>query len=310
MSLNITLDDVNRGRYEVQKNQLIRKLARKRAVIGGSGSSLPSHIVRSELLEFMAQECGRSGVFVVKADRGLGKSTAGIIILKHSAGGIMFRNCITTSSEFYWKGVASAIGIPKGVYENSSNWQNLLVGAIAGATSPEEPISWIDRIMELSLSFCSGVDQDPPDDPPEVKGLDLSLLRKKPVMIFDDFDNVPEKDIDLFMRSLYPVVKDRGVLLFVMVRDERTASKLLGLNNWGRIAPLPKICEDISGPKDEDRVPKWRSVKWTKAQLEAIVRSNFGEIPSDMPPIVDGANPLDVLDEAEKRAILRLNKVQ
>lgn len=147
-----------------------------------------------------------------------------------------------------------------------------LVDAVAGAAPPEEPISWIDRVMD---SVCSGVDADDPEDPPVVEGLDLSVLRKRPVMIFDNFNNVPEKDVDLFMRSFYPVVKDRKVLLFVMVRDKRTADKLLELNNWGRIAPLPTICEDVSGPDDEDKVPKWRAVEWSKAQLEAIVLGKF-----------------------------------
>lgn len=302
MNLNITLNEVECGRWEAQKKQLMRKLVRKRAVIGGQ-SSLPSHILRSELLDLMVEECGRTGVLVVNADRGLGKSTAANFILKHSAGGIMFKNCITTSSKCYWKGVASAIGIPKSVYENSSNWQQLLVEAVAGAVSPEEPVSWIDRLMDYSVSVCGSVDEDASNDPPEVEGLDLSFLRKKPVVIFDDFNNVAEDDINLFMRSLYPIFMDNEVLAFVMVRDDRTANELLSLNNWGRIGPLPNLCEDISDPTAKERVPKWRTVVWTKELLEAIVRAKFGEIPPNMPPIDDGANPLDILIEAQKRVI-------
>mmetsp|Transcript_33349 Transcript_33349/g.37280 ORF Transcript_33349/g.37280 Transcript_33349/m.37280 type:complete len:316 (-) Transcript_33349:1051-1998(-) len=306
MNLNITIDDLRRGRYESQKNQLLHNLVQKRAVMGDpEGGSLPSNIVMSELLSGMLHSCGKTGVVVVHADRGLGKSTAAKYIFKLSAGGIMFCNCDTPSSGCYWKGVASAIGIPKEVYEKNSEWGTLLVAAVAAATSPtKEPESWIDRLMQISLSIC-GVDygEDSSDEVPTIAGLDPSFLQEKPIMIFDDFTDVGEEDIK-FMKSLYPIVKAKGVLLFVLVRDEDTANRLIKLNNWGRILPLPAICRNVSRPEDKQKIPEWKAIKWTQAQLEDIVRSNFGEIPNGIPEIADGQNPLDILDVVRERAFL------
>mmetsp|Transcript_7562 Transcript_7562/g.20975 ORF Transcript_7562/g.20975 Transcript_7562/m.20975 type:complete len:166 (-) Transcript_7562:1214-1711(-) len=156
--------------------------------------------------------------------------------------------------------------------------------------------------MHISLSIC-GVDngEDSSDALPTIAGLDLSFLQKKPIMILDDFNDVGEDDIK-FMKSLYPIVEAKGVLLFVLVRDVDTANRLIKLNNWGRIVPLPAICRDISRPEDEERIPEWKAITWTQAQLQDIVRSTLGEIPDGMPVIADGQNPLDVLHKAREKA--------
>jgi hypothetical protein len=314
MNLNITLEDLKGGQYEAQKKLLLHRLVQKRAIMKDPESgSLPPKIVRSDLLNWMLEACGDTGVVVVHADRGLGKSTAAKFILKHSAGGVMFCNCISTSSEFYWKGVAKALGIPKEVYENDSDWEELLVTAVAAATSPEAleteswTWTWTDRLMEGFLSICSGdqaIERDSSDTVPlpTIAGLDLSLQRKRPIIVFDDFNDVKEEDIR-FMKHLYPIVKAKGVLLFVLVRDEATANQLLKLNGWGRIAPLVGSCRNTSAPGAKERTPEWTPIKWTRAQLEEIVRSNFGEVPNNMPEIEDGANPLEILDEARRRAL-------
>lgn len=155
MNLNISIDDLRRGRYKTQKNQLLLHLVQKRAVIGDpEDGSLPSNIVRSELLRCMLQACCKTGVFVVHADRGLGKSSAAKYIFKLSAGGIMFCNCDTPSSGCYWKGVASAIGIPKEVYEKNADWETLLVEAVAAATSPKALKNGLmDRPLDSILPF-------------------------------------------------------------------------------------------------------------------------------------------------------------
>ena len=219
----------------------------------------------------------------------------------------MFCNCDTPSSGCYWKGVASAIGIPKNVYEKNSDWETLLVEAVAATISPKEALekdSWIKRLMQISLSICGAdIVEHSPDAPPMIAGLDLSFLQEKPILVFDDFNDVGEEDIK-FMKSLYPIVKAKGVLLFVLVRDVNTANRLLKLNNWGRIAPLPAICRSISRPEDKEKIPEWKTITWTQAQLQDIVRFNLGEIPHGIPAIADGQNPLDVLDKAREQVFL------
>ena len=306
MNLNITTDDLRRGKYEAQKTQLLNKLVRHRSIVGDpEDGALPSNVVCSQLLDGMLQACFSRGVAVVHADRGLGKSTAAKYILKLSGGGVMFCNCDTPSSGCYWKGVAQAVGIPKVVYEETSEWERLLVDAVAAATSPEQGMSkdsWIDRLMDKSISLCGGNVDEVPEVIPSLPGLDLSFLRKNSIMVFDDFNSVGEDDIK-FMKSLYPIVEAKGVLLFVLVRDEHTANQLLRLNNWGRIFPLPAICEDVSGVGGKEKIPQWKLIQWTQAQLEEVVRAKMGEIPTNMPEIPDGSNPLDILARAREIAL-------
>jgi hypothetical protein len=290
MSLNVTLDDLHLGRW-------------KRAILNDpEGGSFPPRLLRSELLDFMVKACGKTGVIVVQADRGMGKSTAAKFILKNSAGGIMFCNCKSTcTAGWYWKGVAEALGIPKKVYETNADWEKLLVTAVSAAASPEElrkATSWTDSFMDFLLSMCSGVGPvEDDEDVPTVDGLDLTLLKKTPIIVFDDFNNVKEKDI-VFMEHLYPTVKAKKVLLFVLVRDKATANRLLRLNGWGRIAPLPQICRDIRSHEGQEKKPEWIPINWTREHLEEIVQSTFGKIPEHMRAIKDGDNPLDVLDDA------------
>jgi hypothetical protein len=252
MNLNVTLKDLQRGQYEAQKKLLLllHRFVQKRAIMKDPVSgSLPPKIVRSDLLNWMLEACGQTGVVVVHADRGLGKSTAAKFILKHSAGGIMFCNCRSTGSRFYWKGVAKAIGIPGEVYENDSDWEELLVKAVSAGTSPEalETASWPDRLMNCFLSICSGdeaIERDSSDTVPTIAGLDLSLVRKRPIIVFDDFNDVEEEDIR-FMKHLYPIVKAKGVLLFVLVRDEATANQLIKAFAFRKVSTcflkLPRI---------------------------------------------------------------------
>lgn len=311
--INITIEDLRLGRYEAQKSVLLERFVQKRAIIKDPESGrFPPRLVRSQLLDFMMEACGETGVVVVHADRGLGKSTAAKFILKNSAGGIMFCNCASTStSGCYWKGVAQALGIPREIYESNADWEELLVTAVSAATSPSdlrETQSWTDRFMDGFLSMCSrdgAVEEEESSTPvvPAFTGLDLTLLQRTPIIVFDDFNDVKEEDI-VFMKHIYPIVKAWDVLLFVLVRDKATANSLLQLNGWGRIAPLAGICRDVSSPGDEEKSPEWTSINWTRDQLEEIVRSRFGNIPENMHKIEDGGNPLDVLDEA-RRLVMR-----
>jgi hypothetical protein len=165
--------------------------------------------------------------------------------------------------------------------------------------------------MKGFLSTCSGdqaIERDSSGTAPlpTIAGVDLSLPRKRPIIVFDDFDDVKEKDI-IFMKHLYPIVKAKGVLLFVLVRDEATANQLIKLNRWERIALLVGSYRNTSAPGAKERTPEWTPIRWTRAQLEEIVRSNFGGVPNNMPEIENCANPLEILDEARRRALRRLD---
>jgi hypothetical protein len=160
MNLQITIQDLRLGRYESQKNILFHKLVKQRAILNDPNDDKdPPKFIRSELLELMLKSCDSTGVIVVHEDRSVGKSAAAKFVLRNASGGIMFCNCKSTGTQFYWKGVAQALGIPVDVYENDSTSETLLVKAVAAAKQPDEVMArttWTERLFDGLLSMCNG----------------------------------------------------------------------------------------------------------------------------------------------------------
>jgi hypothetical protein len=251
-ALKSTPNDFRRGQCERQKDILLVRFVRRRAILNDPEKwSVPSHFVRSQLLEAMvgAAASNKIGVVVVKAGRGLGKTAAAKFVLKNSAGGIMFchmKGPLYSScpqNGYYWKGVARALGIPE---ECGEKWPYLLVSSVAAAASPAKARTglkhWMGDFLEGLLSMCGGTEAETDvPSPPTIDGLDLTKVQNTPIIVFDDFNEVTGNDIT-FMKALFPIVFAKKVLLFVMVNDEATANKLVGLNGWRRITPLMDIC--------------------------------------------------------------------
>jgi len=311
MNLNVTVEDLRLGLYESQKRFLFRTLVQKRAILNHPGDNIiPPQFVPCELLKLMIENSvSESGIIVVHAERGLGKTTAAKFILKNSAGGVMFCNRRgTTTDGLYWKGVAQSIGIPSDVYKKDNEWETLLVKAVAAAERPvadEEPrhSSWISQVLERFRTLCDGrqLDHDDDFDPPSIERYALPPINKRAVIVFDDFNDVENEDIE-FMRHLFPIVEGYGVLAFVLVRDEHTANRLLRLNGWGRIAPLEGICKDISKGSGE-KIPQWEPPRWTRSQLVTLVRSRISNVDLERLEIADADNPFDVLKRARKTLV-------
>ena len=308
MNLNVTVEDLRLGHYESQQRLLFKNLVQKRAILNHPGDDIiPTQFVQCELLKLMIENSvGESGIIVVHAERGLGKTTAAKFILKNSAGGVMFCNPQSTSTAgLYWKGVAQSIGIPPDVYEKDHGWETLLVKAVAAAErqdTKEEPSrsSWISQVLDRFTTRC-GAQLDPHDDfdPPSIEGYTLPPIKERAVIVFDDFNDVENGDI-VFMKHLFPIVEGYGVLAFVLVRDEHTANRLIRLNGWGRIAPLEGMCKDISKGSGE-KIPQWVPPRWTRSQLVALVRSRISSnVDLESLEIADGDNPFDVLKRARK----------
>lgn len=306
MNLNVTVGDLRLGRYESQKRLLFKKLVQRRAILNhpGGNNEMPPEFLRCKLLELMVNSYQETGIVVVHAERGLGKTTAAKFLLKNSAGGVMFCNRKGTSTGgLYWKGVAQAIGIPSEVYEKVDEWETLLVEAVAAAQNPDScassQSSWIDQILERFTSTCGGTEALIDDsDVPSIAGFSLPPLNKRAMIVLDDFNDVEDEDIT-FMRHFFPIVEGHGILAFVLVRDEHTANRLLRLNGWGRIAPLEGICNDVSEVEGEE-IPNWAQPRWTKAQLAALVRSQFSNADLSALEIEHGENPFDLLRRARK----------
>jgi hypothetical protein len=104
--------------------------------------------------------------------------------------------------------------------------------ATVAATTHNIPNVANNGIMDGSLGACLsftlrrplGQGDDSPGNLPTIKDVDFSVLKRRPIVIFDDFNDVGEDDIK-FIKSLYPIVQAKRVLLFVLVRDEFTANR-------------------------------------------------------------------------------------
>jgi hypothetical protein len=86
---------------------------------------------------------------------------------------------------------------------------------------------------------------------------------------------------------------------FVLVRDENTANRLIELNGWGKIAPLKGTCKNLGN--DDNKIPEWTAPKWTRPELEALLRSRYGDGIDTGAMVLeneDGGNAYDVLQWA------------
>jgi hypothetical protein len=303
---------LSRGRYELQKSALLDRFVRRRSILNDPArGSLPPQFVQSELLKFMVEAASSTyGVVVVNAGSGLGKSAAAKFVLKNSAGGIMFCNMMRPRIGCYWEGVARALGIPENYYDE--DWQDLLVSSVAAAAaSPPEVRTGLLHMMsnfkDGLLSMCgTATDAETEEQsPPTIDGLDLTVVRKRPIIVFDDFNDVTDDDI-LLIQVLFPILDAQKVLLFVLVNKEATANKLVGLNGWRRVAPLEGICRPIQSDDGKTIEPEWMPIHWTRSQLEEIVRSRYDNvIVQNMSDelLKDDANPIDVLRYAERLSL-------
>lgn len=321
-TLNLTSEDVERGSYESSKKIILENFVKKKAVRNDYGKT-PSTVFKSKLLELMLADCAKSGVVVVKAPGGHGKSIAAKAILQNSPGGIMFRNCQDDITS-YSQGMAEALGIPKSVYRRTSKWRNILIEAVAsiekkvvdihsGENADKKQSSWWDNMVDKVTSLCAPDHSvtatgslEGPEEPLQIDVDDESLRklkkRKKGILILDDFNDVKDKDID-FMRSFFPVAHGADILVFVLVRDTTTADKLLKVNGWYRLFPLRGLCLDSQDlPTGVDgKEPKWSTPMWTAEMLIKLVRANVRGITDaqlSKLAIGDGEEPNDLLVRA------------
>lgn len=304
-----------RGSYESSKQLIpvVDNFVRRKAVRNDYGNT-PSTVFKSKLLELMLGDCAKTGVIVVNAPSGYGKSIAAKTILQYSPGGIMFRNCMDEITS-YSQGMAVSLGVPRSVYEETTKWKNLLIDAVAAVNKPiasrSREDSWLDKVLHKMTSICAPDNAIVSDDLNETLHLDfdddcLRKLRKREtgILVLDDFDNASDNDIE-FMRSFYRIADGAGVLVFVLVRDVDTAGKLLSLNGWYRLAPLKGICTDAKGlPLGRDgKVPSWSVPTWTRDMLIKLLQTNVKGITDThlaRLDIRDGLEPNDLLIQAKE----------
>jgi hypothetical protein len=126
---------------------------------------------------------------------------------------------------------------------------------------------------------------------------------KKPPFLFLDEFNQGEKrdlsDMDRFMR----VCQTMGFYLIIITSKEEVADSLIDLNAWSKMRPLQAVhhgpTSNIPGQPgyEENKKPKWKSLKWTPDQLQKVVIIHKGELDSyDF--IVNGMTPTDALAAA------------
>ena len=112
-----------------------------------------------------------------------------------------------------------------------------------------------------------------------------------PWLIFDEFNDFGEDDVNLnFAQALFRGIASvplRINVLFV-TQNEEVASKLLSLNDWQKIAPLPGFTTpDVTSVGRAPKEFKWNIAPWTVVQLSMVCFLEYPELRKDKDNIVE-----------------------
>ena len=133
-------------------------------------------------------------------------------------------------------------------------------------------------------------------------------LPRRPVIVFDDFDEVSQEDIN-FMKIVFSKADDYDVLVIVLTADAPTANKLCKLNHWRRIAPMEGSYNlgakrRLSDGKFDD--PVWIPMSWGKGQLERLLQCHgFTATEIQALDVQTEENPYDLLKRAQRLRNMR-----
>lgn len=104
VKIDINVQDLQLGCYELQKNILFYKLVQQQAILNDPNKA-PPKFLQSNLLELMLQSCNNTGVIVVQGIHGVGKLMTTKFLVKNLVGRIMFCNCQSENTGCYRKWV-------------------------------------------------------------------------------------------------------------------------------------------------------------------------------------------------------------
>ena len=282
------------------------RMARSKPVF--SLTSLPTNgFVPSALMGCMLEAWTRNfaGVEVVYSKSGIGKSIAGIMVLNRASRGIMFGGK-ARSDGIYWKKVASQLDIPEQRdFQNFDEWVQVLVQCIAETPAEENEHTGLLQsgaaLFQRVCRACTGTDEVENELalPPE---FDFDLP-SRPVLIFDDFDQVTDEDIN-FISVVYNMADVYKVLVFVLTSRRDVANKLCKLNHWRRVRPLAGLY-DASIPRvtladDTYADPTWNDLEWSQGLLRRLLKCH-GYTQDDINSLdpQNNENPWDLLLRAQ-----------
>ena len=286
-------DDTSHGYFQRSKGAAFEKLASEKTVF--EPKPLPQSFAPSLILQNMLNtyKSGDTGVVIVYAESGLGKSVSARLVFNKASRGIMFGGKPRTDG-IYWKLVAGQLQVPKyHDFKHLHSWVDVLFQKTART---EEQCAW--RIPSLT---CVGRE--------ETTDLPLPIefeepLPKRPIIVFDDFDEVLQEDIN-FMKVIFLKADDYDILVIVLTADALTANKLCKLNHWRRVAPMEGSFNAgakrrLSDGKFND--PVWIPMAWEKRQLERLLQCHgFTAMEIRALDVQAEENPYDLLKRARRR---------
>ena len=149
-----------------------------------------------------------------------------------------------------------ALGMPRHIeILDGTEWVDEFVDAVDNRKFPSENDDSIEATVSVAANLCRGRDNLVTDIgfdtndvllgddivaafPPEVNP--PNMRRRGKVVVFDDFNNVTPGDCD-FMFAIYRRMADHtpDLMSFIITSQEEVANKLLDMNAWIKMAPLP-----------------------------------------------------------------------
>jgi hypothetical protein len=260
-----------------------------------------------------------SGVFVVLADSGMGKSEAAMYFMKSLRPQSPDRGIMVGGErhQCYGSQLAEKLKAPP----SRTNGFALTLSAALISTVPEKRnVSLLKRLLD-GIGECSGsqsileegVDATLVED--HVGDLNLKVRRllptgEAPVLILDDFSEDSAENRD-FIYALAIQASFAKQVVFVLTHNKKFANELVRLNGWEKIMslegiynPLPhkqELLEKEKDPKNFDCFsdPDWFELPWSVEMLKEMLITKFPELKNmPLPFLREGMKPSEAIKEA------------
>jgi hypothetical protein len=135
--------------------------------------------------------------------------------------------CGDASIAYYWKHVATTIGVPGDCNPEAMEWVKVLVQAVA----KEYQYSFLEKAAHAVADYISSCTDPPSPYHEENNAVAVHNPDRSPILIFDNFDSQDEIDFR-FAKQISRVAMAQNVLVFFLTEDRTAANRIIQQNAW------------------------------------------------------------------------------